>query len=312
MAHAPTEADVRVRVPAKINLALRVGPIGPDGYHPLATVFQAVSLYDEVAVGEAPAGRFSIATLSPSGEPVPGVPDDDRNLAVRAARLLAQTYRRRVGATITVRKSIPVAGGMAGGSADAAAALLGCAALWQLDAGPDDLAGVAAQLGSDVPFALLGGTAIGRGRGEDLLPLLARGSYHYVLALDDVGLSTPGVYRRFDELTAAAGADPPPPELSNELLSALAGSSARQVGPLLVNDLQRAAIDQHPRLADVLAAGRRLGAVGGIVSGSGPTCFFLAASESAAVDLSIELTRSGVCRAVRRVTGPVPGARVVG
>jgi 4-diphosphocytidyl-2-C-methyl-D-erythritol kinase len=303
----PSPAGVRVRVPAKINLALRVGPPRADGYHPLATVYQAVSLYDEVHAAWAEPEEFSVTV---SGEGADLVPTDERNLALRAARLLAQTSSPNgsLGVSFSIKKSIPVAGGLAGGSANGAAALLACAVLWDLDVGLDELIALAAEVGSDVPFGLLGGTALGSGRGEQVLPVLARGGYHWVLAFGHHGLSTPAVYRRHDELRPGAEM----PEVPARLMNALRSGDPVAVGAALVNDLQPAALDLQPRLRQVLEAGMEYGAVGAVVSGSGPTCAFLAASESAAVDLSVALSADGVCRAVRRATGPVTGARVIG
>lgn len=294
-------------MPAKLNLALKVGPRRPDGFHPLATVYQAVSLYDEVHADWADPDDFEVFV---TGEGADLVPVDDTNLALRAARLLARTHgpHDSLGVTLSIKKTIPVAGGLAGGSSNAAAALLACAMLWDIDIPPEALRDLAGELGSDVPFALLGGTAVGSGRGEEVVPALARGTYHWVLAFGHHGLSTPAVYRRFDELSL--GADPP--EIPPELMNALRTGSARQLGATLDNDLQPAALELQPRLRQVLEAGLEYGALGALVSGSGPTCAFLVDSESAAVDLSIALSADGLCRAVRRATGPVPGARVVG
>ncbi|HSU34199.1 MAG TPA: 4-(cytidine 5'-diphospho)-2-C-methyl-D-erythritol kinase [Propionibacteriaceae bacterium] len=303
----PTPVGVRVRVPAKINLALKVGPPRPDGYHPLATVYQAVSLYDEVHAAWADPDEFEIAV---TGEGADLVPQDDSNLAVRAARLLARTFGPydSLGVSLSIKKSIPVAGGLAGGSADGAAALLACAELWDIDIAHEALRELAAELGSDVPFALLGGTAVGSGRGEEVAPALARGTYHWVLAFGHHGLSTPAVYRRFDQLRPDASE----PEIPADLMNALRSGDASLLGPALSNDLQPAALDLQPRLHLLLEAGLEYGALGAMVSGSGPTCAFLATSESSAVDLSVALSADGLCRAVRRTTGPVLGARVVG
>lgn len=297
---------VRVRASGKINLALRVGGVRPSGYHPLATVFQSVSLFDEIAVRWAAPGRFSVGV---QGEQADLVPTDETNLAVRAARLLAEHYGPgRLGAEITIRKTIPVAGGMAGGSADAAGALLACSVLWDLDTTPDELRTLGAMLGADVPFQLMGGTALGTGRGDELMPVLSRGSYHWVLALSEDELSTPEVFRRFDELTPDA-----PDELAmpTDVINALVAGDAPGLGAALINDLEPAAATLRPGLLRILQTGRELGALGAIVSGAGPTCAFLAVNEAAAVDLSVRLSSEGMCRAIRRVTGPVPGARLI-
>jgi 4-diphosphocytidyl-2-C-methyl-D-erythritol kinase len=303
----PSPVGVRVRAPAKLNLALKVGRPRPDGYHPLATVYQAVSLYDEVHAAWANPEEFEVVV---TGEGADLVPQDESNLAVRAAQLLARTHGPydSLGVSLSIKKSIPVAGGLAGGSSNGAAALLACAVLWDIDISSEAMRSLAAELGSDVPFALLGGTAVGRGRGEDVAPALARGTYHWVLAFGHHGLSTPAVFRRFDQLAPNA----PPPEVPADLMNALRSGDARQLGKALTNDLQAAAIDLQPRLRQVLEAGLEYGALGALVSGSGPTCAFLADSESAAVDLSVALSADGLCRAVRRATGPVLGARVIG
>jgi 4-diphosphocytidyl-2-C-methyl-D-erythritol kinase len=295
---------VRVRVAGKVNLALRAGPRRPDGYHTLSTVFQAVSLFDEVEASWAEPGQVSVRVL---GDQAHLVPVGEQNIAVKAARLLAATAGRPLGASLVIRKAIPVTGGMAGGSADAAGALLACAVLWDLDISPDELRDLGAQLGADVPFCLAGGTALGTGRGDQLAPVLSRGSYHWVLAFSDGELSTPAVFGKFDEL----GLGDDRPEVPPELLNALVSGDAPALGRCLTNDLQAAALELRPQLGQLLDAGNELGAVGAIVSGSGPTIAFLAANESAAVDLSVKLSSEGMCRSVKRVTGPVPGARLI-
>ncbi len=303
----PNPIGVRVRVPAKINLALKVGPPRPDGYHPLATVYQAVSLYDEIHASWGDPEEFAVSV---SGEGASLVPLDESNLALRAAQLLARTHAPydALGVRLDIKKAIPVAGGLAGGSADGAGALLACSVLWDLDLGPEALRALAAELGSDVPFSLLGGTAVGSGRGEEVAPALARGTYHWVLAFGHHGLSTPAVYRRYDELTP----DAQPPRVPADLMNALRSGDAAQLGRALSNDLQPAAVDLQPRLGPLLEAGMEYGALGALVSGSGPTCAFLTAGESAAAELASVLGSAGLCREVRRATGPAPGARLLG
>jgi len=308
----PAPAAVTVRVPAKVNLQLAVGPPRADGYHPLVTVFHAVSLFDEVTV--LPAEKTS---LSVSGEDAAAVPRDRSNLAWKAASALVQAAGLRGSAVeIRIAKRIPVAAGLAGGSADAAATLLACNELWQTGLSQRDLSELAAGLGSDVPFALMGGTAVGRGRGEQLTPALASGSYHWALAFGNEGLSTAQVYSTFDRLRtsrAAAGDRPEPgePELSHPLMAALRSGDPARVGPLLSNDLQPAALSLQPNLRRTLAAGREHGALGAIVSGSGPTCAFLASSAAHAREIAVALTGADVCRAVARASGPAPGAAIV-
>lgn len=297
-----------VRVPAKVNLQLAVGPLREDGYHELATVFHAVDLHDEVIVRHAPEGAG--VTLTISGEGADSLPTDGSNLAAKAVRMLAAHAGFDPAVTVHLAKGIPVAGGMAGGSADAAGALVACDVLWQLGLSRDELSDFAAQLGSDVPFSLHGGTCIGTGRGEQLMPVLGRGHFHWVFALADGGLSTPAVYAECDRLRE--GLDVPDPRISEELMQGLRSGDAHQLGRALSNDLQAAAISLRPSLARVLAVGEDFGALGGIVSGSGPTCAFLVRDAEDALDLAVALSGEDVCRTVKVAEGPAHGARVVG
>ncbi|MDO5737299.1 MAG: 4-(cytidine 5'-diphospho)-2-C-methyl-D-erythritol kinase [Propionibacteriaceae bacterium] len=292
---------VRVRVPAKVNLALCVGAADDTGYHELGTVFQALSLWDELTVEPAAPGVFRVAFR---GEGAAFLPTDDTNLAVRAARLLASHCGvTDAGCVMVIRKRIPVAGGMAGGSADAAAVLVACNELWGRPARAHELRDLAAQLGADVPFLLTGGTAIGTGRGDIIAPIETRGTYHWTLALSHTGLSTPSVFREFDRL-----AEPSAPVIPQDLLDALAEGNVAEVGRTLVNDLSDAAIRLQPTLGSTLQIGIDAGALGAVVSGSGPTCAFLSDSaESASLVAEALAVFSGV-RAVRSAIGPVAGA----
>jgi 4-diphosphocytidyl-2-C-methyl-D-erythritol kinase len=265
-----------------------------------------------------PADRTSVTV---SGEGGPAVPLGPANLAVRAAVALARATGRRGkgagGVRIEIRKRIPVAAGLAGGSADAAAALVACNELWRTGLSTADLADIGARIGSDVPFALNGGTAVGLGRGERLTTALVSGNYHWVLAFGASGLSTPDVYAACDRLRASRRAKDgtpnavPNPVLNNELMAALRSGDPAAVGPQLSNDLQPAALSLQPLLRQALQAGKEHGALGAMVSGSGPTCAFLAKDADAARDLAVGVTGAGVCRAVVQVAGPVPGANVV-
>ena len=293
--------SVFVRVPAKVNLALCVGSTDAGGYHELGTVFQALSLYDELVAEPAPPGTF---TVTVRGEGAAFVPTDDGNLAVRAARLLADHLGvRGAGAALQVRKRIPVAGGMAGGSADAAAALVACNEVWGAGATREDLLALGSGLGADVPFMLVGGTAVGRGRGDVVEVLPARGVYHWTLALSHVGLSTPAVFREFDRLAQGHSTNVPP-----ALIDALRAGDVRAVGAHLVNHLQDPALRLLPALARTLDIGLAAGALGGIVSGSGPTVAFLSESAEAAALVAAALEISSGVRAVRQAQGPVTGA----
>jgi 4-diphosphocytidyl-2-C-methyl-D-erythritol kinase len=296
--------SVTVRAPGKVNLYLAVGDRRDDGYHDLTTVFHAVSLLDEVTVRNA-----DVLSLQMAGEGVESLPTDERNLAWRAAELMADHVGRAPDVAIFIEKSIPVAGGMAGGSADAAAVLVAMNTLWELGVPRRDLHALAAQLGSDVPFALHGGTALGTGRGEELATVLARNTFHWVLAFADDGLSTPAVFAEIDRLRETgrlSRLDDPEP-----VLAALASGDPSELAPLLGNDLQAAALSLYPRLRRTLRAGAEAGALAGIVSGSGPTCAFLCASAPSAIDIGARLAGAGVCRTVRVASGPVHGARVV-
>ncbi|WP_053207137.1 4-(cytidine 5'-diphospho)-2-C-methyl-D-erythritol kinase [Jiangella muralis] len=288
---------VIARVPAKINLTLSVGPVRSDGFHELATVFHAVSLYDEISAVHADA--VSVHVTGPYAEHTPA---DESNLAVRAARALARRARLRSGALLRVHKDIPVAAGLAGGSADAAGALLACDRLWGLRMPESRLSAVAAGLGSDVPFSLIGGTAVGTGRGERLRPVPVGAAPHWVLATADGGLSTPEVYRRLDDLRSDRKV--PAPAVPGELLAALAAGDVDALAGLLHNDLQEAALALRPALRDTLRAGHEAGALAGIVSGSGPTCVFLARDAESAGALAVSLAASGTCARAVAVTGP--------
>ncbi|RRR45037.1 4-(cytidine 5'-diphospho)-2-C-methyl-D-erythritol kinase [Mycolicibacter terrae] len=301
---SPT-GSVTVRVPGKLNLYLAVGDRRDDGYHELTTVFHAVSLVDEVTVRDA-----DVLSLRIAGEGADVLPTDDRNLAWRAAELMAEHVGRAPDVAITVDKSIPVAGGMAGGSADAAAVLVGMNVLWELGVPRRDLHALAARLGSDVPFALHGGTALGTGRGEELATVLTRETFHWVLVFAEGGLSTPAVFAELDRLRDTGRALPELGE-SEPVLAALAAGDPQRLAGLLGNDLQAAAVSLNPALRRTLRAGVEAGALSGIVTGSGPTCAFLCASAASAADVAVELAAVGAGRAVRVASGPVYGARVV-
>ncbi|HVW39891.1 MAG TPA: 4-(cytidine 5'-diphospho)-2-C-methyl-D-erythritol kinase [Amycolatopsis sp.] len=297
---------VTVRVPSKINLHLSVGDVRDDGFHELTTVFHALSLTDEVTVAAAEEPGLEVY-----GEGEASVPTGANNLAWRAVQALAAHIGKDdPKVRVVLRKGIPVAGGMAGGSADAAGTLVALTALWKLDLGRDELAEVAAKLGSDVPFALYGGTALGTGRGEQLVPVLSRHTFHWVLAFDQRGLSTPRVYGELDRLREIG--DPPRAGSHAPVVEALASGDPRQLALLLGNDLQAAAVSLRPGLRRTLRAGVNAGALAGTVSGSGPTCAFLCADADAALEVAAELAGAGVCRTVRVAHGPVPGARFVG
>ncbi|OKJ70425.1 4-(cytidine 5'-diphospho)-2-C-methyl-D-erythritol kinase [Streptomyces sp. CB02460] len=296
--------SVTVRVPAKVNVQLAVGAARPDGFHDLANVFLAVGLYDEVTV--TPADRLRITC---SGPDAAQVPLDASNLAARAASALAARHGIAPDVHIHIDKDIPVAGGMAGGSADGAGALLACDALWGTGTPREDLLALCAELGSDVPFSLVGGAALGTGRGERLTPVEVGGTFHWVFAVADGGLSTPAVYREFDRLTE--GTRVPEPVASDALLDALRSGDPKALAATLSNDLQAPALSLRPSLAATLAAGTEAGALAALVSGSGPTTAFLTEDEATAREVAAALTASGTCRTARTAASPARGATVL-
>ncbi|WP_205739679.1 4-(cytidine 5'-diphospho)-2-C-methyl-D-erythritol kinase [Georgenia sp. SYP-B2076] len=344
MTTLPPHRAVHVRAPGKINLALRAGAPRPDGYHPLATVFQAVSLYEDVVAR--PAEDITLEIHGRGAD----LPTDGTNLAVRAATLLRETSGTAAGVHLSLTKQVPVAGGMAGGSADAAATLLACDQLWGTGLDREELAELAAELGADVPFALTGMSAMGTGRGDVLAPVMSRGQYHWVLAVQEWGLSTPEVFRTLDALrghdawagapasaprgirprsgagaagvtggaatgaaTGAASAAPalPAVDSGDELVGALLSADPLVLARHLHNDLEEAALELRPELGDVLAAADRAGALAALVSGSGPTVAALALDAVHATSVAGVMRAADVAAEILTVTGPVPGARVI-
>lgn len=298
---------VIARVPAKVNLQLAVGPLGNDGFHEVTTVFQAISLFDDVTV-ETAAENNGIS-IQVTGQTSTGVPSDSSNLAVKAATLMIKNYDLPNDINIKLKKEIPVAGGMAGGSADAAGVIVGLDSLFELGLSRDEMEMVGSKIGADVPFSICGGVAIGTGRGDQITPALFKGSYNWVLALSGQGLATPSVYAECDRLRE--GLSISTPVVSEQLMQALRAGDAKGLGKSLSNDLQPAACSLRPALRLVLDVGLDYGALGGIVSGSGPTVAFLVKDDEHAMDLTVALSSSGVISSVVRATGAVAGARII-
>lgn len=323
--------------PGKVNLSLQIGPLRTDGYHELATLFYAVSLYEEVvaaprddeAITVQLSERSAFTTVEhtdpATGETVAAqIPLDERNLAYQAAALLRDTLRERDAATLsfpgaakptygvdlTITKNVPIAGGMGGGSADAAAALVACSALWEAGLTKEQLAELGAQLGADVPFAILGGAAVGKGAGEHLSPLLVRGELHLVIVPATTGLSTPEIYRELDAMREEAGITAEEPELDADLVRAVCTADAEMVATLMTNELQAPAVRKIPSLERMMDVGLLEGAMQGMVSGSGPTVMFLARDAAAAGQLATSLEERTDVWAIP-VTGPAPGARLL-
>ncbi|AJT40436.1 4-(cytidine 5'-diphospho)-2-C-methyl-D-erythritol kinase [Psychromicrobium lacuslunae] len=299
---------VRVKAPGKINVSFSVGPLRPDGYHSVASVYLAVSLYEEVAASTTNDGEITVSLRK--GSLAQEMPLDESNLAVRAARLMAELSEQPSGVHLEITKRVPIAGGMGGGSADAAATLLACDALWNAGLSREELAHLAAELGADVPFSLLGGAAIGLGVGDQLTPALAPNPLHWTLVLPDFGLSTPTVFAALDRIRIASGFEPAEPEqIDPAVLRALRAGDAEALADTLHNDLQPAATRLAPQLVDVLEQGSEYGALSTIVSGSGPTVAMLASSESHALELVDRLAEAG--QHALAVHSPVHGAKIV-
>lgn len=300
---------VHVRAPGKINVYLKVGTLLADGYHEVATAYQAVSLHEDVRAS--PADDFSVSFTGPID--TASLTTDGSNLALKAAALLARKTGYRRGVRLEIEKHVPIAGGMGGGSADAAATLLACDALWETGLSRDELLVLASQLGADVPFALTGGTAIGTGNGDQLSPALAKGQFQWVLAIADFGMSTPEVYRELDQHRDRHSQDIFPaevqPHVEANVLQALRAGDPHMLAEVLYNDLQAPALHLEPALAKIIELGEENGALAGIISGSGPTVAFLAADLDNALELQIALSAARL--KVVRATGPVHGARIL-
>ncbi|MHC5797409.1 4-(cytidine 5'-diphospho)-2-C-methyl-D-erythritol kinase [Lacisediminihabitans sp. FW035] len=310
MTSAAAPKVVHARAPGKINVFLKVGALLEDGYHDVATAYQAVSLYEDIRATAA--DDFSVTFTGPID--TSSLATDGSNLAIKAATLLAHRAGYRKGVHLEIEKHVPIAGGMGGGSADAAATLLACDSLWGTDLSREDLLELATQLGSDVPFAFTGGTAIGTGRGDQLSPALAKGSFQWVLALADFGMSTPLVYSELDRHRDRHAQDIFPastqPQVDANVLQALRAGDPHMLAEVLHNDLQAPALHLEPQLGAVIELGEENGALAGMISGSGPTVAFLAADLDAALELQIALSAARLT--VVRATGPVHGARLIG
>jgi 4-diphosphocytidyl-2-C-methyl-D-erythritol kinase len=304
---------VAARAPAKVNLRLAVGARSADGFHPLATVFQAVALWETVVATRRDDDEITVTMdVQPTIHvPEGAVPLDGENLAVRAAKAVVERYDAVGGVDLRIVKGVPVAGGMAGGSADAAAALVAASEVWGTGATRSELAEIAATLGSDVPFALHGHTAIGRGRGDELAPALARGEFHWVFATRAEGLSTAAVYAEFDRAVEAGERLVVTPVLDDDLMMGLRAGDASMVGASLANDLQDAALALAPELAETLDVAREAGALGAMVSGSGPTVAALGRSRQHALAIAAAISAADVADAVLVASGPAGGAAVV-
>ena len=312
-----TARHVTVSAPGKVNLSLRVGPPGADGYHPVATVYLAVSLRETVTAIARTDGHVTVGPCPRQVSLVDAhdVPWDERNLAHRAAvhlRTALGLDEATHGVHLDVAKQVPVAGGMGGGSADAADAMLACSVLWETGHTRSELAELAAPLGADVPFAVLGGAAVGLGTGAELTPVAARTPVHLVLVPADAGLSTPVVFGTLDELRRDGHVPEGPahPEVNQEVVRALTAADPLALATAMDNDLQTPAVALFPDLGDVLDLGLDEGALRGMVSGSGPTLLFVVPDEHSALSLATAVEERTGVRALP-VHGPVAGAHVL-
>ncbi|HEY7204789.1 MAG TPA: 4-(cytidine 5'-diphospho)-2-C-methyl-D-erythritol kinase [Methylomirabilota bacterium] len=280
-----------LRTSAKVNLALEVLGKRTDGYHEIATVLQAVDLFDRIVVEAA--DTLSLLTDDPD------LPTDDGNLVMRAARLLQKAAGIEAGARIRLQKRIPVAAGLGGGSSDAAATLWGLNRLWKLRWPRPRLQELAVELGMDVPFFLGTGRAVARGRGEQLDTLGGGGGYALVLVNPRVPLSTREVYGR---VPVGWHAEPTGTE---RVIDALRTRNASRLAAALTNNLEAVVEPVLPVIARMKAALLAAGALGAIMSGSGPTVFGMARSLDHARQIRARVSRAGwACWAVRTNSGP--------
>lgn len=282
--------------PGKVNVYFAVGAFLKDGFHDVASCYQALSLRERVLVELT--GSFSIDFAGPfEAESQLLVPRGSTNLVYQAGEQL-KALGSSLGSdkvSFLIHKSVPIAGGMAGGSADAAAALVALNSLFGSGL-EDQLPEAAANLGSDVPFSLMGGTAIGVGRGEVLTKVQDGPALHWVMTPNPAGLSTPQVYRQLDVMRVNQGIDVSSleaPQVPEELLEALASGDVVEVAKLMHNDLEIAAVAMLPELADTLEAGRKAGSLRSMVSGSGPTIAHLAKNAIHAEQIATRLHSAG-------------------
>lgn len=293
-----------VTIPAKLNLHLQVLGRRPDGMHELRTVFQSVDLTDELTAVRRPAGRLGLQ-VCPGG----AVDSGPNNLVLRAARALLEAAGAEAGADLTLSKQIPVGGGLGGGSADAAAALVLLNDLWQLELDRADLASIGAGLGSDVPFFLTGGTALGVGRGEEVYPAPPLPACAFVVCAPEVEVATPEVYGALDRV-----GDWQPPD--RRVHAWCAGSAGWPGWHALANDLQPVVCRDWPAVGEALESVRRAaGCRHAAVTGSGAAVFGVfrdfAAARAAARMVASDRRRAWAVRPLDR-TGAALRSRPVG
>jgi 4-diphosphocytidyl-2-C-methyl-D-erythritol kinase len=296
--------------PGKVNLFFKVGPLNDDGFHDVASLYLAVNLRETVTAQIST--DYTVKVAGSLGDfQLLAVPTDETNLVVKVAgRIKAEAGTpEAIKVALGIDKHVPVAGGMGGGSADAAAALVAVNALLRAEVSPERLHDIAATLGSDVPFALAGGAAIGVGKGDVLTAVEGVAPIHLVLILDDQGLSTPAVYKRLDELRDQREEQAESPEINRNIIRALQNGNPFEIAELLHNDLEEAAISLRPDLRIKMTTALQHGAIRVMVSGSGPTILALAASEVAAMQIARSLNELGY-NAIA-TSGPAIGTQLV-
>lgn len=272
---------IRLRTHAKINLFLRVIGRRPDGYHEIESIFHGVSLSDRIHLR--PTGGSDINVVMHSDGPRSEEIELENNLAYLAARSLLERGVTGAGLHIEIDKRIPIAAGLGGGSGNAAGVLIALNELWGAGLGSEDLNAVAASVGSDVPYCLVGGTMLATARGEKLTSLPSPTDLHFVLGISEEPLFTRDVYERWDELGSGPG------EGSASMTLALGTGDPREVGQLLHNDLEAAAFSLRPELEELKKVISSAGALGAAVTGSGPTLFGLASDAEHARDIAAKI-----------------------
>ncbi len=277
--------------PAKINLYLEIIGDRPDGYHELAMVLQSISLADKIDIAPLSVDRIVVNCANAE------VPNDQTNLAYRAAALMAKEFPDAMaqfgGVEINIQKNIPIAAGLAGGSTDAAAVLVGLNLMWQLGLTKSELEALGAQIGSDVPFCLEGGTALATGRGEVLSPLTNLDHLYVVLAkYKNLGISTVWAYKtyrqQFSQTYVSQAQDLQSRRQrvhSGSMVSAITHRDGPEIGKLLHNDLEKVALPEYPQVLALRQAFESQGVLGTMMSGSGPTVFALTESEPQALQV---------------------------
>ena len=280
-----------VKAYAKINLGLDVVQKLPNGYHEVRMIMQTIGIYDELTIEKADEGIY---LTTDSGE----LPTDENNLIYRAARLMQQTYQIEGGVRIHLRKTIPIAAGMAGGSSDAAATMKGMNQLFRLGLSIPELVDLSVRIGADVPYCILGGTALAEGIGEKLTTLPAAPPCHVLIAKPDISVSTKYVYEHLDSAGIRHHPD------IGGMVSAIRSGSLSGILERLENVLEAVTIPLHPVISDLKSQMLKLGAEGSLMSGSGPTVFGIFTDRKNAADAYEQLLSENSVKQIFLTTLP--------